>query len=374
MVFERWCSSAKRENSLSHVCTRMKIVSLIYIKKKLLARNAQMHTPNILEYQHSNTNTQTPTLEHRYASWRPSRKKLSPSASVSQRWNQSSKKSYTPKQYRSPPNQGSGRRRKRASTLFTESHNRTDLLQLQEESDDSKKYSRRNRRSPSAKVQEVDDETKTNDLRASARKEREKTSRYVNWKSMSGLFSASQDKNLMSSSSALSGFPTEAQLRASRGLTVSEMVGRTSPRDPTKRRTLIRESDIRAIDVPRHNDTLMRGNAAWTGLSQIATTSKAEKRRILGSHYHRRSQFSGVPPPPPSDSSKTSPPPVPKVQPDTAELESRVQELRKRLAETRESPPPVPTSERVPEDVDAYMERLRREAGTEIEEIWNRTG
>jgi hypothetical protein len=68
VVFERLCSSAKRENSLSHVFTRMTIVSLLIIcithlhqKKITRTRNAQMHTQMLRK-------TLTPTLERRYLS------------------------------------------------------------------------------------------------------------------------------------------------------------------------------------------------------------------------------------------------------------------------------------------------------------------
>eukprot|EP00939_MAST-03C_sp_MAST-3C-sp1_P004094 g4094.t1 len=154
-------------------------------------------------------------------------------------------------------------------------------------------------------------------------------------------------------SSRASADPSTDDLKATRGVTVSELIERTSPKNPSKQRALFTDEDLVAhpeLKV-RHSDALLRGNSAWSGLARVASMSTEEKRRVMGKGYFHHGAVPPVPPPPPP--SATSPP-----LPKSNDLESKVNELRRKLASMKAEESRIASGvdmERVPTPTDHDM-------------------
>eukprot|EP00940_MAST-03C_sp_MAST-3C-sp2_P000321 g321.t1 len=313
--------------------------------------------------------------------WRPSNRPVSndtSSQSKKKRWNSSTtttsssslpKKAYAPKMYRSPPLSNN------VPTLSSELQSRSDFLResMLENPRVPSLFGASSgsvRTSPPPPPPSPLDESiadrlqstrrKWNYDRESERRRVEHTDEVVNWKNMSRLF----DENHHGASARV-GMEKGDDFR---GMTVSDMVHRSTDRLPLfteKHRKPIPKSNV------RHDDSLMQGNATWSGIASLTSLSNEERRRVLGEGERARFEVHARP----SSSKQTKP------TQSMEDLKSKVDTLKQKLstAQLRTSdvfvPPPttgVPAAPDTDMDgVNSLLEKIKHEAASEIEAFWD---
>jgi len=203
-------------------------------------------------------------------------------------------KTYTPKQYRSPPVRPKSR-------FAIESKARTELLKLQSLEDargaPKPMHGMELGTAPSPATVAVDNRRVADARRQKARElkdPKEGRDKWVTWDHMQTYFQTKEEKDGDEAQSKskprrtaqprhrFGDPPSPQQLAGARGLTVTDMMGRSSPTDPSKRQALFNDADAEPLAAPpQHSDPRMHGASLFNGMYDTYRMNDAQKKRVL---------------------------------------------------------------------------------------------